>query len=244
MDRSGWTWEFLRRNQDYCKCFQQYQHLGPICEQHSSGAKLYHLSKPCLQAQIWGLQFLVNPELKALNTDIFWQDENLKNKLFMKASEDLEGDFDISQMKCHKTILIERKRELIQLKHSAHNITLISQGSSVRDGRLKVSFECHGLSSVKNMATNLNFLHQVISQTSNNKTTRWTNSTQRLRDCLIALDASLNGSSYRDIASLLYGEDRTDEAWKSPSRFLKDRVRRLVKRGYELMNYDYLSLLS
>jgi hypothetical protein len=244
LDPYGWAWEFLRRNQGYCQCFEQCQDLVPLCDQQGSGAKFYHLPKPCLFAQTWGLQFLVNPQCHAVETDIFWQDHVVETKLFMNSYADCEGDFDLSQMQCQRAVLIESERELIQLKHGENNITLVSSGASVQAGLLRVSFECQGLSAIKNMARNLNLLHQISRSSFSDVKTDWTNATHRLRDCLIALDGSLKGQSYREIASVLYGKERVDEAWKSPSRSLKDRVRRLVKRGQELMSYDYLSLLS
>ena len=234
----------MRRNQGYCQCFEQCRDLVPLCKKHQSGAKLYHLPKPCLFAQTWGLQFLVNPQCSATETDVFWQDQSLQNKLLMKAYDNGEGDFDLSDMKCRRAVLIEGEREFIQLKRGLKHITLVASGASVRTGSLRVSFECQGLSAIKTMATNLNLLDQISNHPLAGEKADWTNATLRLRDCLIALDGSLMGLSYRDIATILYGKERTDEAWNSPSRSLKDRVRRLVKRGHDLMSHDYLSLLS
>jgi hypothetical protein len=64
-----------------------------------------------------------------------------------------------------------------------------------------------------------------------------------LKAYLIALDGHLAGRSYCEIAQVIYGVERVKDVWTSESRFLKDRVRRAVVRGIELMNGGYRNLL-
>ena len=64
-----------------------------------------------------------------------------------------------------------------------------------------------------------------------------------LKAYLIALDGHLAGRTYREIAQVIYGVERVKDVWTSESRFLKDRVRRAVVRGIELMNGGYRDLL-
>jgi hypothetical protein len=64
-----------------------------------------------------------------------------------------------------------------------------------------------------------------------------------LKSYLIALDGHLAGRSYREIAQVIYGVERVKDVWTSESQFLKDRVRRAVVRGIELMNGGYRDLL-
>ena len=66
---------------------------------------------------------------------------------------------------------------------------------------------------------------------------------ERLRQALLALDGSLAGASYRQIATTIFGEDRVSEEWSAASRFLKERVRRLVAKGHALMNGGYRDLI-
>jgi len=66
---------------------------------------------------------------------------------------------------------------------------------------------------------------------------------ERLHHALIALDESLAGKSYRQIAITIFGEKRVAEEWQGPSQFLKDRTRRLVAKGTELMIGGYRDLL-
>ena len=64
-----------------------------------------------------------------------------------------------------------------------------------------------------------------------------------LKAYLIALDGHIAGRSYREIAQVIYGVERVKDVWTSESQFLKDRVRRAVVRGIELMNGGYRDLL-
>jgi hypothetical protein len=67
---------------------------------------------------------------------------------------------------------------------------------------------------------------------------------ERLRQALIALDESLKGKTYRQIAITIFGAKVVAEEWWGGSQFLKDRTRRLVAKGKELMEGGYRDLLG
>jgi hypothetical protein len=50
--------------------------------------------------------------------------------------------------------------------------------------------------------------------------------------------------TYRQIAITIFGEKKVTEEWRSHSQFLKDRTRRLVAKGTELMRGGYRDLLT
>jgi hypothetical protein len=65
---------------------------------------------------------------------------------------------------------------------------------------------------------------------------------QRLALALRALDARLDGGTYRMIAEVLFGAKRIPErAWKTHD--LRNRTIRLVQAGYALMRGGYRELL-
>ena len=65
---------------------------------------------------------------------------------------------------------------------------------------------------------------------------------QRLALALRALDANLDGNSYREIAEVLFGAKRIPErAWKTHD--LRNRTIRLVQSGSALMRGGYRELL-
>lgn len=66
----------------------------------------------------------------------------------------------------------------------------------------------------------------------------------RLRHALIALDGASSGMTYRQIATVIFGEKQVAEEWSGGSQFMKDRTRRLVAKGRELMQGGYRDLLG
>ncbi|MBA1914286.1 DUF2285 domain-containing protein, partial [Escherichia coli] len=50
--------------------------------------------------------------------------------------------------------------------------------------------------------------------------------------------------TYRQIATTIFGAKMVADEWQGPSQFLKDRTRRLVAKGIELMNGGYRDLLG
>ena len=66
---------------------------------------------------------------------------------------------------------------------------------------------------------------------------------ERLITALQALDARLDGASYRAIAEVIFGPRRVaDEAWKTSS--LRDAVIRIARTGVALMRGGYRKLLK
>ena len=73
--------------------------------------------------------------------------------------------------------------------------------------------------------------------------TAWSPHSMRLRNTLVALDGSLNGVTYREIAELIHGPEAVANAWRGSRRDLKDRMIRLVRRGRHLSDGGYRVLL-
>jgi len=74
--------------------------------------------------------------------------------------------------------------------------------------------------------------------------TDWSPRSKSLRDALVALDGSLNGASYREIAAVIYGPKTVSDDWHGGQGYLKNRVVRAVASGHRLMNGGYRELLS
>jgi hypothetical protein len=59
-----------------------------------------------------------------------------------------------------------------------------------------------------------------------------------------ALDGRLAGLNDREIAVRLFGRERVVSDWSDPGNYLRDRTRRAVRRGLDLMQGGYLNFLS
>ena len=72
----------------------------------------------------------------------------------------------------------------------------------------------------------------------------WTRHSLALRNALVALDCHDAKLSYFETAGFIYGEERAREAWDSPSRAMKDEMRRALARGRDLRDGGYATLLG
>ncbi|MGF1610422.1 MAG: DUF2285 domain-containing protein [Kiloniellales bacterium] len=72
----------------------------------------------------------------------------------------------------------------------------------------------------------------------------WSTQTLWHRNALVALDGWLAGASQRQIAALIYGQERIDREWRAPDQTIKNRVARAIRRGRELMEGGYRNLLK
>jgi hypothetical protein len=103
-------------------------------------------------------------------------------------------------------------------------------------------FHIEGLSKVTNVAETLRTLRNLRDQTAV-AASHQSQFELHLRNYLVALDGHLAGRSYRNIAEVIYGSDRVESIWTNETRFLKETVRRAVRRGIQYMEGDYRTLL-
>jgi hypothetical protein len=131
----------------------------------------------------------------------------------------------------------------ISIKGRGFNLALVASGWHVLTRAAAVTFEL-GFDELRPQIECLRIL-QRLAQSNASVPARQVppNLSERLFQTLVALDGSLLGLSYREIAATVFGERRVAEDWGASSRFLKDRTRRLVVKGHELMNGGYRDLL-
>lgn len=132
--------------------------------------------------------------------------------------------------------------EHVQIRTSDVFVTLRLLGAKVTDGPVNLTFLVPGLAQARTAATVLLSLAELPT-----REPRWSKRSRRLllfRDALIALDGSTAGSTYRNIAVAIVGPRRAAAAWTSPSRSLKDRMRRVLAKGRHLRDGGYLQLIG
>lgn len=105
-------------------------------------------------------------------------------------------------------------------------------------------FEINGLADLNAQTELLKRLHRFTEQAATAANRQALTVDERLHHALIALDESMAGKTYRQIAITIFGEKKVAEEWQGPSQFLKDRTRRLVAKGTELMKGGYRDLLA
>ncbi len=132
--------------------------------------------------------------------------------------------------------------ELVLIRTTDHAVTLRLHGAHAADGPVQLTFLVPGLSSARNLGALLAVLPDMLVAAPR----RFKRSRRQIlmRDALITLDGRGSGASYRDIACIIYGKDRTQTAWNSNSRSLKDRLHRAFNLGKSYRDGGYRALIQ
>jgi hypothetical protein len=245
LDMPGWAWEFLRRNQRFQADFQRLQTAIPLSVPHSSGVMIMRSDRRYKRAERWGLLTFADPRKTALETDIFWKPEELSEHVGVTLStaetpgrkamalEDLGGQ---------ASVFSQGNLEHVIVRHGQECARLTAHGLSILHGKRAFTFEIEGFEKVNSSVQAIQTL-QRISRKSEPKPIEDSARDAKWRDYLVGLDGHLANRTYRDIAEVLHGPDHVKSVWTNETRHLKDRIRRAVERGIELMKGGYRRLL-
>jgi hypothetical protein len=245
LDGPGWAWEFLRRNDKFLiECRSSRAGL-PVEIKHASGAIYLRPRRKFLRAEAWGLMLFPNPKKSANETSVFWHPDVLThsaNATLSHANDNADETLSLNDFVCQRVVLVNNHTEHVIVRSAQESARLSLIGQSILFGKCKCVFHIEGFSKVANVAETLRTLTKLRDQ----NTTIISRQSQfelHLRDYLVALDGHLAGRSYRDIAEAIYGADRVKPIWTNETRFLKETVRRAVRRGIQYMESEYRTLL-
>ena len=133
---------------------------------------------------------------------------------------------------------------VIMMKRGGLTTSLVAHGWPVLTQAARLTFEVDGFDDLTARIDGLQTLERLADPTTPIPVAPLPPAThERLRQALLALDGSLAGATYRQIAIRIFGEDSVRKYWNAATRFLKDRTRRLVAKGRALMNGGYRDLL-
>ncbi|WP_212459994.1 DUF2285 domain-containing protein [Bradyrhizobium manausense] len=248
-DGGDWAWEFLRRNADY---IADWRCSGPMhlpCIRLHDGTKLLRLRRRFPRAEKWGLYAFADPRLCAHEAPAFWHADAFKQKVRLNAKPPKEGDeatarrladFNVDR---HAVIGVDGV-PLVVMKRDGVRVPLEIRGLSVLTASFAPVFELHDLDDLSAQTELLKRLQRFTDDDSRVIQKPSFVSDERLHHALIALDESLKGKTYRQIAIAIFGEKKVAEEWHGHSQFLRDRTRRLVAKGTELMKGGYRDLLG
>jgi len=247
-DGGDWAWEFLRRNEDYIadwRCSVP-RHLPYVTL--NDGTQLLRLRRRFPRAEQWGLHAFPDPRLCARWAPVFWHANVLKRVVRMKAVQADEAEDvvqrTLAEFKADRRAVIDASgMPLVLMKGRGVHVAVDIRGLSVLTAPFKPVFELRDLDDATAQADLVKRLQRFREPAPKAAQRSPITIDERLHHALIALDESLAGKSYREIAITIFGEKRVAEEWYGPSQFLKDRIRRLVARGTELMKGGYRDLL-
>jgi hypothetical protein len=179
---------------------------------------------------------------------VFWHVEALKRVVRLNARERRRRDDAKPQMLAdfkvdRRAVVGVDGLPLVLMKGRGTYVPVAVDGLPVLTASFAPIFELHDLDDLSAQNELLKRLQRFTETDSKAIQKPPFGSDERLHHALIALDESLAGKSYRQIAITIFGESRVAEEWLGASQYLKDRTRRLVAKGTELMKGSYRDLL-
>jgi hypothetical protein len=188
-----------------------------------------------------------NPALTALQAHYVWLPE-VGTSAFPAVAKPVEastaGDASVfvPALPCLEHILVDaRGRQHVVLRANGAALQLMVEGADVATGPVAITFLVRGLGAIREAADHLATLRRILSPTSRLPALpRWTATTRKLRDALVALDGRAAGASYYEVAIVLYGIEYVERTWRTG---LKGRMRHHLRRGLALSRGGYRHLL-
>jgi hypothetical protein len=212
------------------------------------GTKLLRLRRRFPRAERWGLYAFADPALIPRQAPVFWHLTSLRQVVRLRAApaKHLESltPLTLSSFKVDRTAAIGVDNvPLVLMKGPGAFVPVEIRNIVVLTYPFAPVFEIGGFADLSAQTELLKRLHRFTEQAPTAANRPAFANDERLRHALIALDESMRGRTYRQIAITIFGEKRVAEEWLGPSQFLKDRTRRLVAKGTELMKGGYRDLL-
>jgi hypothetical protein len=248
-DGCDWAWEFLRLNKDYVADWRCAVPRRLPCIDLIDGTRMMRLPRRSPRAERWGLHAFANPTLCAHEVPVFWHPNALRRVIRIHARKPAPGDdarvCRLADFKADRRAVIGVDGiPRVLIKGRGLHVPLEIHGLSVLTAPFVPVFELHDLADLAGHTELLRRLQRFTEPGDTATQGQPTMCEERLHHALIALDESLKGRTYRQIAIIIFGEKQVAEEWQGSSQFLKDRTRRLVAKGNELMNGGYRDLLG
>jgi hypothetical protein len=248
-DGGDWAWEFLRRNQDFIADWRSSvpRHLPYVTLK--DGTRLLRLRRRFPRAEKWGLHAFPDPKLCPRHAPVFWHANALKRVLRLNAGKPEEGEqavrCTLADFKADRRAVIGVDGvPIVLMKRRGVHVAVDIRGLPILTAPFEPVFELRNLTDVSAQAELLKRLQRFTEPVPEAAQKPPFEADERLHHALIALDESLKGKSYREIAITIFGEKKVAEEWLGRSQYLKDRTRRLVAKGTELMKGGYRDLLG
>lgn len=244
---SDLAWEFLRRSPAYqrdyrlnCKGISR----SPRCL--GTTLQLTRIRRHARLASSWGLSSFVDPALPAPNAPLCWEATTavpLLDALASRTPSDKSSDLSVRALTSVRHLVLGPTGEqYVLLRDAEAALTLRLRGSRAARAPVSTSILLHGLPDPGPASRALATLRSLVLRPNND--VHDTRDLLFLRDALVALDARCVGASYREMAMVIYGEQATQAAWSSASRWMKDRMCRAAAKGEYLRDGGYRNLLQ
>jgi hypothetical protein len=211
------------------------------------GTKLLRLRRRFPRAEQWGLYAFADPSLAARDAPVFWHASAFAHVVRLRAAsprQQITPPLTLSRFHVDRAAAIGVDNiPLLLMQGPGTHVALEIHGMAVLTRSFAPVFKIDGFADLNAQTDLIKRLGRFAEPAASAARRSPFGIDERLRYALIALDESRAGKTYRQIAIAIFGEKRVAEEWQGPSQFLKDRTRRLVAKGTELMQGGYRDLL-
>lgn len=247
-DRS-WAWEWLRRNPDFRAAWDdgrlQYGIAG-----YDAATTLLVAQTETPRISEWGCLYCSSPHEDARVASVFWSPDvcssALKLHAFPLKTQVEATPFLLRDLACSSVLLeMPTGPQHLLFRDGARNLQLVIEGEDVlRPVRLLTDGAPGKALADRQLRSLLCFNDLRLSGRLYDSHFQRELPSQRLRLVLRILDGALAGASHREIAQVIFADEFSTERWYAPGRPLRDRVRRAIYRGNQLMHKGYRDFLT
>jgi hypothetical protein len=247
LSASAWAWEFLRRHPEFRRA-AEIEKTRPDIIEGREGTNIFSLPGPVPSAESWGLRFFPDPTLPGGITPIFWSRSVYRP--ILSARSHMSGftentPFRLADIPGQKGLLLtpDRPAKLAVACGAFAALVVFDDALNAPPAALTLSVE-HG--GIADLDTRLRALRAFIEHCQHRFQPGPPErgfGPQRLKEALRALDGKLAGESLRQIAEALFGSECVRKDWDEGRRYTRERARRAVCRGLQLMNGGWRDLL-
>jgi len=252
---ASWAWEFLRRWPNYQSCHESHREGALTRTYNPCGLEILDLTRPEPDAASYGLSFFVSPRKTCLEAPVFWTEEansrvaTVEVRALERHKENryAKGVFNLAELACRRALFLDHDgAQHLRLSHCKRTVQLHCEGDSLLSGDVDLRFVLRFFGQVDAKIETIRRLKKLYDGflPEPPKGRQWTATALGFRDALIALDVYLGGGSHRDTARIIYGALPGDERFDEPDESIKNRMKRLRKKGLALMQGGYLDLMK
>lgn len=188
-----------------------------------------------------------DPALTALEARHVWLPEPGRSVLPavaqpVAASRVQDGSVLVTALPSLEHILVDISgRQHVVLRANGAALQLLIEGADVAVAPVAITFLVRGLAALREASDHLAALRRILSPASRRLAPpRWTPTTRKLRDAVVAIDGRDAGASYYEVAVVLHGVEYVERNWRTG---LKRSMRHHLRRGLELSRGGYRNLL-
>ncbi|MFT3966310.1 MAG: DUF2285 domain-containing protein [Sphingobium sp.] len=242
LDRSGWAWEFLRRNADYQRAVQGL----PKPKQERWLMPPLSLLSAAGVAPDWGCPFAASADEDALTAPPFWLPSADPSVLPVAAipPQHMEDALDVMDLGQMVTVFRDRSgAEHVQIGPAPRPIRLYVETGTVLRGPVALHASlcsCAVQSRLRTLRRLLDLERLGRPRTQDDVPDA---RGVRLAFVLQVLDGYDAGASQREIAIALFGRERVRTDWNGYSDYLRSRICRAIRLGQSLCDGGYRNLL-